>query len=121
MDKRRIGTSWEEAVTCYLQNAGVTIAVRNFRCSQGEIDIIGFHQGGLVFFEVKYRKDEAYGTPAEAVNLRKQTKICRCADYYLYRHHVPQTQPVRFDVVAVCGRNIDWIQNAFAYRSQKRW
>ena len=121
MDKHKIGASWEEAAASYLKNAGVTIAVRNYRCSQGEIDIIGFHQGCLVFFEVKYRKDEAFGTPAEAVDLRKQSRICRCADFYLYQHHVPQERPMRFDVVAVCGDRIDWIQNAFEYRRSRKW
>ena len=120
MDRKKSGTAWEAAVAGYLQRAGVNIRERNFRCSQGEIDIIGYHQGCLVFFEVKYRRDETYGTPAEAVGREKQNKICRCADYYLYTHAVPEEQPVRFDVVAVCGQRVSWIRNAFDYRRRGR-
>lgn len=119
MDKHKIGASWEEAVACYLKNAGVTIVERNYRCSQGEIDIIGFHQDCLVFFEVKYRKNEAFGTPQEAVDRRKQAKICRCAEVYLYRQQIQPDRRMRFDVVAVCGEDIRWIRNAFAYRRSR--
>ena len=121
MNKRQTGASWEEAVACCLERSGVTIRERNFRCSQGEIDIIGDHQGCLVFFEVKYRKNTSYGAPAEAVNFKKQNTICRCADFYLYKKRIPDTVPVRFDVVAVCGETIDWIQNAFDYRRAGKW
>lgn len=116
MNKRQMGAFWEEAAALYLQRAGVRIAARNFRCSQGEIDIIGFHQDCLVFFEVKYRKDAAFGEALEAVDARKQYRICRCADFYLYRCHKGQELSVRFDVVAVCGETVQWIQNAFDYR-----
>lgn len=121
MNKRQTGAFWEEAAVVYIERAGVRILERNFRCSQGEIDIIGSHQGCLVFLEVKYRKDDKFGSPAEAVDFRKQNKICRCADFYLYQHRISPDRPVRFDVVAVCGEKIQWIQNAFAYRRAGRW
>lgn len=120
MNKRQAGASWEEAAVRYLERQGVHVTERNYRCSQGEIDIIGYHRGCLCFFEVKYRKDDAFGSPSEAVDLRKQKKICRCADMYLYLHRIPQDQSVRFDVVAVCGERIQWIQNAFEYRRARR-
>ena len=67
MNKRQAGAFWEEAVTAYLMRSGVNILERNYRCSRGEIDIIGFHRGCLVFFEVKYRNDDRFGTALEAV------------------------------------------------------
>ena len=67
MNKRQVGAFWEEAVTAYLMRSGVNILERNYRCSRGEIDIIGFHRGCLVFFEVKYRNDDRFGTALEAV------------------------------------------------------
>lgn len=121
MNKREAGNFWEEAAAGWLERAGVNILERNFRCSQGEIDIIGYHQDCLVFFEIKYRRDEAFGTAAEAVDLRKQNKICRCADMYLYRHHLTEQTAVRFDVVTVCREKIQWLQNAFDYRRAGRW
>ena len=51
MNKRQAGAFWEEAVTAYLMRSGVNILERNYRCSRGEIDIIGFHRGCLVFFD----------------------------------------------------------------------
>lgn len=120
MNKRQAGASWEEAAVRYLEKQGVLVWERNFRCSRGEIDIIGSHRGCLCFIEVKYRKDDAFGNPLEAVDLRKQKKICRCADVYLYLHHISQDQSVRFDVVAICGERIQWIRNAFEYHSAYR-
>lgn len=83
MNKRQVGAFWEEAVTAYLMRSGVNILERNYRCSRGEIDIIGFHRGCLVFFEVKYRNDDRFGAALEAVGAQMQEKICRCADWYL--------------------------------------
>lgn len=51
MNKRQVGAFWEEAVTAYLIRSGVNILERNYRCSRGEIDIIGFHRGCLVFLK----------------------------------------------------------------------
>ncbi len=120
MNKRQAGASWEEAAALYLERQGMTIRERNFRCSQGEIDIIGYHQGCLCFIEVKYRRDDSFGNAAEAVGLSKQKKICRCADVYLYLHHIPADMPVRFDVVAITGETVNWIRNAFEYRAGRR-
>ncbi len=91
---------------------------RNFRSRSGEIDIIGRNDGYLIFFEVKFRKNPSAGSASEAVGLRKQEKICRTADYYLYINHVTLDHPVRFDVVAIDGERITWFQNAFPYRER---
>lgn len=104
MNKRQAGAFWEEAVTAYLMRSGVNILERNYRCSRGEIDIIGFHRGCLVFFEVKYRNDDRFGTALEAVGSAKQEKICRCADWYLWKHPAEGDVQIRFDVVAVCRK-----------------
>ena len=121
MNKRKIGSAWEEAAVRWLQRAGVRILARNYRCSQGEIDVIGYHRDCLVFFEVKYRKNEEYGSPEEAVGAAKQQKICRCAAVYLYSHGGME-QAIRFDVVAVCGERVRWYQNAFPFRKGRgKW
>ena len=62
-------------MTAYLMRSGVNILERNYRCSRGEIDIIGFHRGCLVFFEVKYRNDDRFGTALEAVGSAKQENL----------------------------------------------
>ena len=55
MNKRTVGKEYEERACRYLEDRGFRTAERNFRCRQGEIDIIGYHEGYLVFVEVKYR------------------------------------------------------------------
>lgn len=115
MDKRKAGASREALAAEYLEVQGMHVRERNFRCRQGEIDIVGDHAGYLVFVEVKYRRTEAFGSAPEAVDLRKQHKICRAADYYRYLHGLGDDCPVRYDVVAVQGKEIRWIQNAFLH------
>ncbi|MCM1427066.1 MAG: YraN family protein [Eubacterium sp.] len=115
MNTRRIGTEKEEAACGYLEQNGVRIVEKNFRCRQGEIDMIGYDKDYLVFFEVKYRKDDAKGNAAQAVGVRKQKKICRVSDYYRMIHGYADDTPIRFDVIAIDGSNIEWFQNAFLY------
>ncbi len=88
---------------------------RNFRNRYGEIDLIGYDDKYLVFFEVKYRKDNRRGTPGEAVSKRKCHTICKVADYYRMKHGIGEDAYIRFDVIAICGEEIQWFRNAFDY------
>ena len=115
MNTREKGTEYEHIAANYLQNHGVIISECNYRSRQGEIDIIGKDGEYTVFFEVKYRKNGANGQPAEAVNYRKQRKICKVADHYRMIHQIGEFSPVRYDIVAICGTEITWYQNAFAH------
>ncbi|MCM1088167.1 MAG: YraN family protein [Muribaculaceae bacterium] len=116
MNTRKTGAEKEAAACQYLAERKVRIKERNFRCRQGEIDIIGYDRGYLVFFEVKYRSaDSSKGKAVEAVGTAKQQKICRVSDYYRMIHNIPSDTPVRYDVIAFEGGDIQWIQNAFDY------
>lgn len=115
MNKRETGADKETLAAEYLIARGMCVKERNFRCRQGEIDMIGYHNGYLVFVEVKYRRTKEFGAASEAVDLRKQRKICRVADYYRYLHGLGDDCPLRYDVVAVQGTEISWIQNAFPH------
>ena len=86
---------------------------KNFRCRQGEIDLVCREGKELVFTEVKYRSDASCGSPFEAVDVRKQEKIRRTALFYLCRYGYPENTPCRFDVVGITGSNIQLIRNAF--------
>lgn len=97
----------------FLKKSGMIILEQNFRNRIGEIDIIGRHQGYVVFVEVKYRASDAKGMREEAVDYRKQQKICRVADYYRYRERLSEQTPVRYDVVTVYQGQCRWYQNAF--------
>lgn len=115
MNKRAVGADWERRAAEYLTARGMRIVARNFRSRQGEIDLIGYHEGYLVFVEVKYRSGTQKGYAAEAVNLRKQRQICRVSDFYRCVRGIGADRAVRYDVVAVQGEEILWLQNAFPY------
>ena len=115
MNNRKVGTEKERLATIFLNANRVTIKEVNFACRFGEIDIIGYDNNQLVFFEVKYRKNNNKGYASDAVNLPKQKKICRVSDYYRYIHKISENQSCRFDVIAIDGNDIDWITNAFDY------
>ena len=116
MNKRRTGTAAELRAAAYLSEKGVCIVEKNFRNRHGEIDLIGLHEGYLVFFEVKYRSSNRNGVPEAAVNYHKQKQICPVAAYYRCVHKVPINTAIRYDVIAIEGQEIRWYQNAFEHR-----
>ena len=111
-DRRSLGREGEARAALYLEKQGMRIWERNFACRQGEIDVIGFHKGCLVFVEVKYRRNGLNGDPAEAVTPDKQRHIRQAANRYLYRCQCGDVL-CRFDVVSILGREVQWIQDAF--------
>lgn len=112
---KETGIKKEALAAEYLRQNGMRILEQNFRCRQGEIDIVGRHKGYLTFVEVKYRRTDINGTPTEAVTPAKQKKICRAADYYRMKHRCNDAVPVRYDVVAITGNEITWYENAFVH------
>ena len=116
MNTRKKGTDMEQLAAEYLEKHGVRIIEYNFRAKQGEIDLIGLHEGYLVFIEVKYRGGSSKGTALDAVDIRKKRQICKVADYYRMLHKVTLNTAIRYDVVAIQGENeICWIKNAFPH------
>lgn len=87
----------------------------NYRCRNGEIDIIAKDGEYLVFCEVKYRRDLKYGEGLEAVDLKKQRKISMCALYYITEKGMDR-MPVRFDVVSILGDGkVKVVKDAFDF------
>lgn len=118
MNKRSVGADYEQKAADYLEKNGFQIVERNFHCRQGEIDIIGLHEGQLVFVEVKYRRNEKAGFPEEAVDFKKQSRICRTSDYYRLKHPAYGNMQIRYDVITICGESLKWYPNAFEYISR---
>lgn len=116
MNTRKVGQEQEERAAEYLEKAGYRILERNYRCRAGEIDLIGYHQGYLVFVEVKYRASRQNGEPEEAVGIRKQRQISRVAAWYLAEKGMDDYTPCRFDVAAVTPEQIRIYKDAFPYR-----
>lgn len=114
-NNRRTGSAYEQKAAAYLESLGYQVLEKNFYCRAGEIDLIAAEGGFLVFIEVKYRNNLACGTPQEAVDHRKQRRICRAAAFYCLKHGLGETFPCRFDVAAFTGGSWTIIRNAFDY------
>lgn len=114
-NKRKLGGQMEQAVQEYLKSHGFVILEMNYRCRQGEIDIIAKEDNYYVFIEVKYRSTTDYGLPGEAVGPAKQKRISMAAQYYLYSHGLSEDTPVRFDVAGVLRDKITYYRNAFEF------
>jgi putative endonuclease len=80
---KAIGNYGEDLAERYLKKRGWRILSRNFSVRGGEIDIIGYRGGRLVFFEVKARTGEAFGKPHEAVDAEKVANIRKTARAFL--------------------------------------
>lgn len=98
--KDAVGRYGENVAARHLTDAGLEILVRNWRCAEGEIDIVAREHGALVICEVKTRSSSAFGTPAEAVTRRKADRLRRLAWLWLQAHAVHAAE-IRFDVVSV--------------------
>jgi putative endonuclease len=112
-----IGPQGEELAADYLNRFGYKIIERNYRRRFGEIDIIAKEEETIVFVEVKTRRSTRFGTPFEAVDLRKQRQLSRVALDYLTRHDLLE-RPARFDIIAVLMEHeqkprFEVIKNAF--------
>ena len=113
INNRAIGTKYEVLAAEYLKEQGIRVIEQNYRCPQGEIDIIASDGRYLLFVEVKYRSNTDKGYPAEAVTAAKQRRIRKTARYYQWEHRLPEEIPIRFDVISILGRELQYIQNAF--------
>jgi len=98
--KEALGKQGEQAAAEYLRRAGFRVLARNWRCSEGEIDIVAADRRVLVACEVKTRSDTRYGTPLEAVTPQKWRRLRRLAVRWVLANGVLFDE-VRVDVVAV--------------------
>ena len=112
---KKRGDAAEDDALDYLQNAGLRLVTRNYRTAGrggGEIDLIMRDRDGtLVFVEVRARAGSAHGGAAASVGRGKQKRVIRAALTYLLSY--TQLPPCRFDVVAIDGDSIEWLQAAF--------
>lgn len=116
-NKRRLGSQYEHLAGFYLEKQGYVIIEYNWHCRSGEIDIIARDGAYLVFCEVKYRRTISAGHPLEAVDVRKQRVISRCANVYLTQKGLFDI-PCRFDVIGILGESpyeLTHVKDAFDY------
>jgi putative endonuclease len=97
---QRLGERGEDAAAAYLERTGVTVVARNWRCPQGEIDIVGLDGETVVLCEVKTRRTPAKGNPEESITAAKQRRYSRLAEAYLQEAGLSDVT-VRFDVIGL--------------------
>ena len=96
----KLGTLGEKLATDYLKNRGFSILETNFRCAEGEIDIIAQQDDAVVFVEVRTRRGHSFGTPEESITQAKKAKLLATAQAYIQSHpDLPSSS--RIDVVAI--------------------
>ena len=103
--KKIRGKKGEDLACRYLKEQGYRILDRNVRYKMGEIDIVAQIDDTICFVEVKARTRTDYGMPRDAVDVRKQHKLIRCAQLYLKLHpgYAQRFSP-RMDIVEILYR-----------------
>jgi putative endonuclease len=108
-EQQRLGRLGEDRALAHLSAHGLTLLERNFLCKVGEIDLVMQHGAHLVFVEVRRRAGGGYGGAAASVTPAKQRRLIHAAQFYLMRY--PSPPPCRFDLVAIDGEKLSWLQN----------
>lgn len=111
-----IGNEGEDKACAYLIDNSYRIIERNFRTRSGEIDIIAHKDDVLVFVEVKALPSGNAEILAHELDLRKQRKIVKTANFFLLKHREYNSSKIRFDVIVIDMPNLPsvyHIQNAF--------
>ena len=96
----RLGSLGERLAAAHLESKGYRIIDRNWRCPEGEVDLVAERDGCLVFVEVRTRRGTAHGSPEESVTAAKAARLLAVADAYVQAHpEAPEDR--RIDLVAV--------------------
>jgi putative endonuclease len=112
-----LGARGEVLAGNWYAQQGYTVLDRNWRCRQGELDLVLEREGVIVFCEVKTRTSDAFGIGAEAVTRQKQLRIRRLAAEWLAEHD-RAARELRFDVVSILAPRdapptVDVVEAAF--------
>ncbi len=111
---RRARGAWGEAVAArWYEERGYQVVDRNWRCGEGELDLVLRRGATYVFCEVKARATDRFGIPAEAVTASKRRRLRRLAARWLDDSRFGRPASIRFDVVALLGGDVEVIEDAF--------
>ena len=95
-----MGQRGEDLAVVELTRRGYVVRQRNWRCQDGEVDVVAEHGHWLVFVEVRTRRGRELGTPEESITEAKRSRLLRVAQSYLLEFE-PGDLDWRIDVVAV--------------------
>ena len=117
MKRREVGIIGERIGCSFLEENGYSVVETNYRCPEGEIDVIARQPDLLVFVEVRTRRGISTGTPEESITPLKKQRLVAVAEHYgQHREGLPEAR--RIDVMAIQmeydGRvsRIELIENA---------
>ena len=100
-------------MAAWYEARGYEVLARNWRCRDGELDLVLRDGRRFVFCEVKTRTSDAFGAPVEAVTRAKQMRLRRLAARWL-EHDAPMpAREIRFDVASVLGGTVEVVEGAF--------
>lgn len=112
--RRALGARGEDVAAAWYERRGYEVVARNWRCRDGELDLVVRSGRTYVFCEVKTRRTTAFGAPVEAVTRDKQMRIRRLAARWLEDGAPGPAKDIRFDVASVTGpRDVEIIEGAF--------
>lgn len=110
---RALGVNGEDRAAAWYAARGFEVVARNWRCREGELDLILRDGRMYVFCEVKARTSDAFGVPAEAITRDKQQRLRRLAARWLEEDAPALAREIRFDVVSVLGGEVEVLEGAF--------
>ena len=110
---------WSENLAYkWLLTQGLKLVARNYRSQYGEIDLIMKDLEFLVFVEVRYRKNNRYGSAEDSITAKKCQRLTATAENYLLAKNFGQDTALRFDAIAISPSKesdlhctINWIKN----------
>jgi putative endonuclease len=110
--RRAFGQAGEDRAAAWYLGRGYEVLDRNWRCRDGELDLVVSRGRTLVFVEVKTRRTDRFGIPAEAITPAKQRRLRTLARCYLEATGA-RPAALRFDVVSILGGQLEVISAAF--------
>jgi putative endonuclease len=110
--RRALGASGEQVAADWYVANGYAVAARNWRCREGELDLVLQRGRKFVFCEVKTRSSTAFGAPVEAVTRAKQIRLRHLAAKWIEDSGVRPVE-IRFDVASVLAGQLEVLQGAF--------
>lgn len=103
-DKDDLGRAGEDRAARHLSGSGYALIERNWRCRDGELDIVALTPGEVVVVEVKTRRGDGFGHPFEAVDARKRARLWRLAVAWALEHpEHARGRRLRLDAIAITG------------------
>lgn len=112
------GRHWEAVAADYLEDRGLTVLARGYRCRLGELDLVCRDGATLVIVEVRARATSSFGSALETIGPHKRARIVQATRHFLMRRTQWSDASIRFDVVAfdaieTAEPAVQWVRNAF--------